>query len=91
MTSLRVLDDSPNGRVVVRSFRKLSQVRRSFSLTSQPKTKRGTDLQKHHFGIANAVPLAGKKRPAKAKGLTKKKKLSMAKLSRPATASIMGW
>lgn len=76
----RVQDSSPAGRVVVRSFRKLSQVRRNL-----PKIQKTTDLQKCHLRSKEAAFVPSKKRSAKTKGPPKKpKKLSSANPGRSA-------
>jgi hypothetical protein len=75
MPTSRVRDDSPAGRVVVRSFRKLSQIRRNVPVAALARIGKKDDIR-HAEDLAR-VP--SKKRSAKAKGLPKKpKKLSNA-------------
>ena len=79
MPTSRVQDSSPAGRVVVRSFRKLSQIRRNLPLTARPKIDKKSGLQKPHQRPEDVALVPGKKRSAKAKGQPKKlKKLSSA-------------
>lgn len=81
----RVQDSSPAGRVVVRSFRKLSQVRRNLPLSARPKIEKRTGLQKYHLRSKDAALVASKKRSAKTKGPPKKpKKLPSANPGRSA-------
>jgi hypothetical protein len=68
----RVRDRSPAGRVVARSFRKLSKIRRNLPLTARPKIGKKTGLQKPHRRSEDPAFVPSKKRSAKAKGLPKK-------------------
>jgi hypothetical protein len=80
MPTSRIRDSSPAGRVVARTFQKLSKIRRNLPLTARPKIGKKTGLQEFHQRSEYAVP--SKKRSANAKGLTKKpKKLSSANSS----------
>lgn len=77
MPTSRIQDSAPAGRVVVRSFRKLSKIRRNLPLTARPKIGKKTGLQKYHRRSEDAALVPGKKRSAKTKSLPKKpRKLS---------------
>jgi len=74
MPTSRVRDSSPAGRVVVRSFRKLSQIRRNSPLAALARIGKNAAPLKFHRQSEGRARVLGKKRPAKAKGLPKKPK-----------------
>lgn len=77
MPTSRAQDSAPAGRLVVRSFRKLSKIRCNLPLTVRPKIGKKTGLQKYHQRSEDAALVPSKKRSAKTKSPPKKpRKLS---------------